>query len=55
MTSTELANIGSLDDLDHRLRQIGMTAGWNRPAPRPDSRRDLSSASLELCAGEGGA
>ena len=31
---TELADIGSLDDLDHRLRQIGMTAGWNRPAPR---------------------
>ena len=30
---TELANIGSLDDLDHRLRQIGMTSGWNRPAP----------------------
>ena len=37
MTSTEPANIGSLDDLDHRLRQIGMTAGWNRPAPRPNS------------------
>ena len=34
MTSTELTTIGSLDDLDHRLRQIGMTAGWNRPAPR---------------------
>ena len=51
---TELADIGSLDDLDHRLRQIGMTAGWNRPTA-PESRGGLSSASLELRAGEGGA
>jgi gentisate 1,2-dioxygenase len=28
---SERADIGSLDELDHRLRQIGMTAGWNRP------------------------
>jgi len=37
MTSTKPANIGSLDDLDHRLRQMGMVAGWNRSTPRLDS------------------
>ena len=37
MTSTEPMNIDSLDDLHRRLGQIGMTAGWNRPAPRPNA------------------
>ena len=37
MMSTESANINSLDDLDHWLKQFGMVAGWNRSTPRPDS------------------